>query len=128
MIPPQQYIQSCLLVLPHLLCSGCTGLVLVPQIYHMWPFKSLYLDVPFSLPGPFFPLDILMVHSLTAFRYLLICAFSQGLPRFLSKVAGTLSLQTLLCLLTFKKLFPYSIQYYLMLYYYKFFYLSEFLP
>lgn len=121
MISPQKYFQSCLLLLPHLLCSGYTGLVPIPQIYQMWPSKSLYLGVPF------FPVDILMVHSLAAFRYPLICAFSQGLPRYLSQVAGSLSLQTLLSSY-FTKLFPYSIQYCLILYYYKFFCPSEFLP
>lgn len=78
MTSPWQYIQLCLLLLPHLLCSGCTGLVPVPQIYHMWPSKSLYLDVPFSLPGPLFPLDILRVHSLTAFRISLSVPFHRA--------------------------------------------------
>lgn len=121
MISPQKYIQSCLLLPPHLLCSGYTGLVPIPQIYQMWPSKSLYLDVPFFL------VDNLMVHPSLPSDIPLSLLFHRAFQ-------GTyLRLQVLFhskhyCLLTFTKLFPYSIQYCLILYYYKFFCPSEFLP
>lgn len=72
-----------------------------PQTFS-WFIPSLPSDISLSVP----------FHRSFQDSYLRLCGYS---------------LQTLLCVLTFKKLFPYSIQYYLILYYYKYIYLNFFL-